>query len=362
LVWAVPTGAGLSTAPLVANGVVYIGSRDGIFYALNATTGAELWSHTTEGPIETSAALSEDGSVVLFGSEDMHAYALNSWTGQLLWRTRLVGGQSMRDRWPVVVGDTVIFRTQPLVNNDLLMQEEDALFDSLGPNPRWSVERRAIIGFLEDNPHYRDFYVLNIHTGAERFVSPVLHNFGYGEIADMPVVNRDTAKVYVRYRFTGGFLNELGIGEGASLRYAPAIGELDLGHNNITPVDPANPADFNFQFRLISDEPTHFSMAGSMLFIDTRERVGGLDVETRELFEVANMMDDWYGEDNPTAKAGPMPIYDATFPYYPAEGVQSEGRSWRPTVIANGTIYWMVTCFGDDDVMQASAIAAIRTR
>jgi hypothetical protein len=176
------------------------------------------------------------------------------------------------------------------------------------------------------------------------------------------VVNRDTGKVYVRYRFTGGFLNELGIGEGAGLRYAPAIGEMNLDTNNIKVVDPARPHDFNFQFRLITDESTHFSMAGSMLFIDTRERVGGLDVDTRRFFEVANTMDDWYGEDNPTAKAGPMPIYDNTFPYNHAEGMQSEGRSWRPAVIANGTIYWLVTCSGDDDVMQASAIAAIRTK
>ena len=36
------------SSPAVANGVVYVGSDDGNVYALNAATGAELWSYTTE--------------------------------------------------------------------------------------------------------------------------------------------------------------------------------------------------------------------------------------------------------------------------------------------------------------------------
>ena len=35
--------AGLYSSPTVVNGVVYIGSNTGMFYALNETTGAVLW-------------------------------------------------------------------------------------------------------------------------------------------------------------------------------------------------------------------------------------------------------------------------------------------------------------------------------
>ena len=35
------------SSPAVANGVVYIGSGDGNVYALNASTGAKLWSYAT---------------------------------------------------------------------------------------------------------------------------------------------------------------------------------------------------------------------------------------------------------------------------------------------------------------------------
>ncbi len=35
------------SSPAVANGVVYVGSRNSNVYALNASTGALLWSYTT---------------------------------------------------------------------------------------------------------------------------------------------------------------------------------------------------------------------------------------------------------------------------------------------------------------------------
>ena len=37
----------VNSSPAVANGVVYVGSDDGNVYALNARTGAKLWSYTT---------------------------------------------------------------------------------------------------------------------------------------------------------------------------------------------------------------------------------------------------------------------------------------------------------------------------
>lgn len=363
VIWAFNTGAGISTAPVVANGTVYIGSRDGSFYALDAITGQEQWpAYETGGPIETSAALTEDGTIVFFGSEDMHAYAVNATSGQLKWSTKLPGGQSLRDRWPVVISDTVIFGTQPLVNFTTLLNRVDDLLDSLGADPPWLVEKQAIIDFLTDNPHYRDFFVLDVNSGSDRFIAPVTYSFGTGDIADMPVVQRDTDEVFVRYRFTGGFLNEVGPAGVAGNRYTPAIGRMDLANNDITSVDAANPNDHHLQFRMISDEPSAFSLSGSMLFVDSWKRLEGIDVDTGELFKVANVMDDWTGCNAQChGKTGPMPVYDDAFPYDPATAVQSEGRCWRPAVIADGVIYWVTTLEGDFTELQPSALAAIRT-
>jgi outer membrane protein assembly factor BamB len=41
------TGSYVDSSPAVANGVVYVGSYDTNIYALDARTGAKLWSYTT---------------------------------------------------------------------------------------------------------------------------------------------------------------------------------------------------------------------------------------------------------------------------------------------------------------------------
>jgi outer membrane protein assembly factor BamB len=112
----------------VADGVVYIGSADGYFYALDAANGQLRWKYNAGAPILTSAALSADGQTVFFGTEDIYAYALYTANGNLRWRTRLQG-QSLAERWPVVVGNTVIYRSQPLRNFHFLLHEGDDVMD-----------------------------------------------------------------------------------------------------------------------------------------------------------------------------------------------------------------------------------------
>jgi len=76
------------TSPAAANGVVYFGSLDRHLYALNASTGARLWSYDTEKQVESSPALAN--GVVYFGTQNTSTtggslYALNASTGALLW-------------------------------------------------------------------------------------------------------------------------------------------------------------------------------------------------------------------------------------------------------------------------------------
>jgi outer membrane protein assembly factor BamB len=77
LLWSAATGNAIYSAPVVANGVVYIGSADDNLYAYNAATGALLWSATT-GSVVRSTAMAN--GVVYVGSQDgkLYAYALNA--------------------------------------------------------------------------------------------------------------------------------------------------------------------------------------------------------------------------------------------------------------------------------------------
>jgi len=73
----------------VVNGVVYIGSDDNNVYALNATTGALLWSYETNGEVESSPVVAN--GVVYVGSDDGNVYALNATTGALVWSYTTAG-------------------------------------------------------------------------------------------------------------------------------------------------------------------------------------------------------------------------------------------------------------------------------
>jgi outer membrane protein assembly factor BamB len=61
------------SSPAVANGVVYVGSFDRKVYALNAKTGAKLWSYIIGSQIQSSPAVSN--GVVYVGSVDSKVYA-----------------------------------------------------------------------------------------------------------------------------------------------------------------------------------------------------------------------------------------------------------------------------------------------
>jgi outer membrane protein assembly factor BamB len=81
--WSYTTGAGVYSSPAVADGVVYVGSFDNNVYALDARTGAKLWSYTTGRIVESSPAVAD--GVVYVGSYDDNVYALNARTGAKLW-------------------------------------------------------------------------------------------------------------------------------------------------------------------------------------------------------------------------------------------------------------------------------------
>ncbi len=92
--------AGYDTNPVVADGKVMLGNRDGNFYAVNASNGTLAWSYATNGPINFSAAYKN--GVVYFASMDNRAYALNASNGSLVWKSNVMGGDGFYSYWPVV--------------------------------------------------------------------------------------------------------------------------------------------------------------------------------------------------------------------------------------------------------------------
>jgi outer membrane protein assembly factor BamB/regulation of enolase protein 1 (concanavalin A-like superfamily) len=99
--WTVQTGGPVATTPTVTAGVAYFGSWDGYEYAVNATTGAQIWKTSlgtlTADPtcIPSQLGISSPATVsngtVYVGGGDGYWYALDAATGAVDWRI-WVGG------------------------------------------------------------------------------------------------------------------------------------------------------------------------------------------------------------------------------------------------------------------------------
>src|SRR5260221_459650 len=81
--WKASTRSYILSSPAVANRVVYIGSNDGLLYALDAKTGKTLWLHVAKSDVGSSPAVAN--GILYVGSDDHTLYALNAATGATVW-------------------------------------------------------------------------------------------------------------------------------------------------------------------------------------------------------------------------------------------------------------------------------------
>ncbi len=88
--WSVRTGAPVVASPVVSDHIVYIGSRDGVFYALDSQEGHIRWTREGREQIEAAAVVVED--LVIFGTLAGRLHALHRSTGQQQWQHELGAG------------------------------------------------------------------------------------------------------------------------------------------------------------------------------------------------------------------------------------------------------------------------------
>jgi outer membrane protein assembly factor BamB len=71
------------------NEILYFGSGDGYFYAVDAKKGKEIWKFKTGNAVHTTPALAN--GKLFFGSFDGFVYALDLQKGKLVWKFKTVG-------------------------------------------------------------------------------------------------------------------------------------------------------------------------------------------------------------------------------------------------------------------------------
>jgi outer membrane protein assembly factor BamB len=108
-----------NASPIVNNGIVYIGSENGTFYALNTVTGATIWSRTftiancLDTGFVSSATVAMTGGVltVYVGAPDHYLYALRASDGSTIWRHLIGKATNVYYNWssPTVSGGFVYY-------------------------------------------------------------------------------------------------------------------------------------------------------------------------------------------------------------------------------------------------------------
>lgn len=185
--WQFKTEGAIFSSPAIANGVIFVGSSDSYFYAVDQKTGQQKWKFKTTGPVNSSPAVAN--GIVYFTSFDGGFYALDAETGTSKWRFRMeyerrfqakgLHGQSPR---PQLIPDTWdFFTSSPVVfNGRVYFGSGDGNVYSLNAETgllQWKFETKDVVHAspaIANNMVYigswdGNLYALDTETGAEKW-------------------------------------------------------------------------------------------------------------------------------------------------------------------------------------------------
>ena len=194
-------GAAFYVSPLVVNGRVYAGSRDGYFYCFAAKDGVKpgvkagglLWFYKAGAPISFSAAFQtyaeHPAGLVFFAAHDGFAYALKADSGQLHWKSPRLPASRFSGYWPVVAGDRVLlasathYPTHDGTDLNGLARDAGILFPDMNavlqkvnasPDKEKFFDLSSFTSYLDKYPERRSVYVLDRTTGQQKETAPFL--------------------------------------------------------------------------------------------------------------------------------------------------------------------------------------------
>ncbi|HKG91162.1 MAG TPA: PQQ-binding-like beta-propeller repeat protein [Gemmatimonadaceae bacterium] len=181
--WRVQTRGRVRATPAIANGAVVVGSFDGRVYAVDLATGAERWVFRTNGDtldsvkwgfdrrsVQSSAAIAEGMAFV--GSRDGSLYGVDAATGERRWRAThrgswVVGSPAVREG-KVYVGSSdghFIHAVEAQTGKDVWRLETGANVIS---SPLL-VGDALVVGTMRTSAAVGDLLALDAATGTERW-------------------------------------------------------------------------------------------------------------------------------------------------------------------------------------------------
>jgi len=103
--WKFKTNNRIFSTPCIDDNLIFVGSGDSTFYALDKKTGKEVWQFETEGVIHSSPAVFN--SIIYFGCGDGNLYALNKTDGKVIWKFQSEG-EKMYGLWDYYLSSPAI--------------------------------------------------------------------------------------------------------------------------------------------------------------------------------------------------------------------------------------------------------------
>lgn len=278
--WKAPLSRrGFSAAPLLMDGTLYIGSRDGVFYAVRADTGKPLWKTGTGDPIVHTAAGAE-GKIV-FVNESMRALCLDANSGRVLWKTDPLPGRSVRDYWPVIHKGRVVIRTaeageRVLSGHPTELQKrlfwpitygkvpDNAKMLFRAKNPDDIVKEQDIfVAYFKEHPYARTFFVLNLRDGREPYTASIVTGCRNTGVPPPPCLAGD-GHLYATQRTSAHERGLIDISGGI-------VGRFDIESGKISKVlfgdrGSEKAAGRRTPFELTSDETVNMTSGGNRIF------------------------------------------------------------------------------------------------
>ncbi len=109
--WEFATSGKVLSSPIIHNNILYIGSDDKNFYAIDIENGTEIWSYSTNDPVRSTPSI--DNNIICFESGNI-LYALNL-NGELIWEYDLCEStyRLQYDGWDY-------FHSSPAISNGIV--------------------------------------------------------------------------------------------------------------------------------------------------------------------------------------------------------------------------------------------------
>lgn len=214
---------GVLTTPVLANGILYVGARDGKLYALDASKGSRLWVYDAHAIAFADGSLFDANQAavnqgVIYGAIHNVLYAVNAKTGKQL--------------WTVTIDSKQIFNGPTLANGVLYLSSYEEsnysdpsietgyayAYSAKDGKQRWRHSVGALVlcpPTVDNNVVYFGSFNFNLYALKASDGSELWHYNTQGEIFEPPIVDNG-----IVYTAETGNANE---GSGASSTVKPAL-------------------------------------------------------------------------------------------------------------------------------------------